>query len=65
MEQLKNIIEKDFKIQCGNVTKPKNEKRLASFDLMIYGDNALKFMKEIGTSHNKHIKRFKIMIGRT
>lgn len=61
--QMKQILEKDFGILCGNVTGPKKEKRLPSFDLAIYGRNVIKFRKEIGTSHPRRIERFKILFG--
>lgn len=60
LQELKEILENDFEIKCGKVTNPKNEKNFPSFDLMIYGKNAKKFMKEIGTFNPKHLERFKI-----
>jgi len=64
LEQLKKILEIDFKIQCGSVSGPKKEKNFPSFDLAIYGDNIHKFFKQIGTFHPKHVKRLNVMLGR-
>lgn len=65
LEQLKTILEKDFKIICGNVTGPKKEKKYPSFDLMIYGKHIHEFFNQIGTFHPKHKKRLNTMLGRT
>lgn len=65
LEQLKQILENDFRIQCGNVSGPKKEKNFPSFDLAIYGNNIHKFFSEIGTLHPKHIIRLNKMLGRT
>ena len=62
LEQIKEILEKDFSIQSGRISGPKKEKNFPSFDLILYGDDVLKFMKEIGTSHPKHIRRLHVMI---
>ena len=65
LEQLKEMLEKEFNIQCGNVSGPKKEKRFPSFDLAIYGENVHKFFKQIGTFHPKHIERLNMMLERT
>ena len=65
LEQIKDILEKDFDIKCGNVSGPKKEKKFPSFDLAIYGNNVNKFFEEIGTLHPRHKERLKLMFGDT
>ena len=63
LKEIKKILENDFGIQCGKISGPKKEKNIPSFDLMIYGEHAKKFMREIGVFHPKHKKRFRIQLG--
>lgn len=60
LRDLKRILEEDFVIECGDVSGPKEEANVPSFDLAIYGENAKKFYRKIGTLYPNHERRFKI-----
>lgn len=60
LKDLKRILEEDFRIECGEVSGPKEETNAPSFDLAIYGENAKEFYERIGTLHPNHKRRFKI-----
>ncbi len=63
LEELKELLEKDFRINCRPVTNPKKEKNFPSFDLSIYREDVRRFMDVIRPIHPRHNERWNIMNG--